>query len=1391
MTDNKLTILFLAANTHTAPALEIDVEYKAIKDALQRSTFKDRFDLRYVPARQYKDWLEALREHDPYVIHFSGIGTQGSELLLVEENGDPRPIGPTSLPPLFDYLKGNVRCVVFNACHSAELAAAVAQVVGCAVGMRGPISDSRALDFSRGFYSGLGAGRSIQQAFDLGRAAIGDSEREVPQLQPETGPTIAFVLVDAGGVRKLPPMRMRYERNHAFVGREEELRELHAALTSRSLAGIQPAGLAGLGGVGKTQLAIEYCYRYLDCYPGGIFWLDAAGDWSDEFAALGLYLNPDLDDKNQRRCLNEAARYLAGRADCLLVFDNAPDAKQLGNGKLLGLPISALGCRILLTSRRRNLTNMHVIQVLPLPEEQAMKLLLRSKSRLAVLDPTHPEHGEAKRICAILGNLPLALEIAGAHLGNRPQLALGLYCQHLLNRGALLAIEEAHGDPFIEDHGIRHEQGMAATLAEQWDAVDSADARLLLRIAGQLPLGSDIPLAQLALLMGSSESSGGIHRSSIEKALEQVSRWSLVEDLSQPDVRLHPLIHEFARTQTPDADLPAFRRECAGRLLARYQDVAELQRQYAARGIGAIEHDLLTTQDLLSSDQHSVSQLELRQVLRDLLRMVKHESHLLWSMDRTQELTRFLQQWHKRAVISRNALHAEAAGREMTRLALSHLLLLWTTSRDSADLERTLSGHRSAVRAFAAAPDGSLLVSASEDGILKVWDLEAGRVLHTLDAHADWVHAVAVTADKQQAVSAGGDRLVKVWDLQRGQELHTLAGHTGWVIAVALTHTGQVVSASRDKTLKVWDLANGELLHTLAGHTGWVTAIAVTGDGKRALSGAADHTLKLWNLQDGRTLCTLQGHSHPITAVALTRNSRWAVSASKDGTLKVWNLETGRELHTLTGHASGVTAVALTPDGNRAISASVDSTLKVWDLHTGQELRTLTGHADEVRVVSILAGGQQVVSGSLDRALKLWDIESGRVLNTLDGHTDWVTGLIVTPAGRAISASRDKTLKVWQLLQGQEVHTFSGHSHRVTDLVVTPDNQAVSASRDRTIQVWDVATGTKRHTLYGHSDWVTAVAVVGQRVVSASKDSTLKVWDLQTGQELYTLAGHTDVVNTIAITPDGSRAISASDDYTVRVWNLRSGEELSTLSHAGPVNDVAVTPDGRRAVSASDDSNLKVWDIGTGAELYKLGDDTVSLPASGGSQDVQPTDSRALGHTTWVSSVAVTPDGKHAVSGSWDHTLRVWDLSNGRELHVLSGHTKGITAVAITQDGRHAVSTSDDDTVKVWNIAAGHEVCTLNSLTARESDTNSNWLVTALMETSDTMLGVSGLADGALKVWDLLSGHHLAGLVFDSVPYAVAEAHQGNIVVVGDAAGNVHCLRYCEAKIDAADADAR
>ena len=119
------------------------------------------------------------------------------------------------------------------------------------------------------------------------------------------------------------------------------------------------------------------------------------------------------------------------------------------------------------------------------------------------------------------------------------------------------------------------------------------------------------------------------------------------------------------------------------------------------------------------------------------------------------------------------------------------------------------------------------------------------------------------------------------------------------------------------------------------------------------------------------------------------------------------------------------------------------------------------------------------------------------------------------------------------------------------------------------------------------------------------------------------------------------------------------------------------------------------------------------------------------GHPYVVYGVAVTPDGKRAVSASWDRTLKVWDLETGRALRTLEGHAGSVRGVAVTPGGKRAVSASEDKTLKVWDLATGSELRTLEGHAS---------LVSGVAVALDGRRVVSASWDNTLKLWDLETG---------------------------------------------------
>jgi WD40 repeat protein len=203
-----------------------------------------------------------------------------------------------------------------------------------------------------------------------------------------------------------------------------------------------------------------------------------------------------------------------------------------------------------------------------------------------------------------------------------------------------------------------------------------------------------------------------------------------------------------------------------------------------------------------------------------------------------------------------------------------------------------------------------------------------------------------------------------------------------------------------------------------------------------------------------------------------------------------------------------------------------------------------------------------------------------------------------------------------------------------------------------------------------------------------------------------TLAGHTEDVLSVAVSADGRIALFCRDE--VEVWDLASGECLQTLKDSEGVEWMVASADCRVAVSVSGDhyaETLRVWDLGSGACVRTL-----------------------TGHTREVKSVALSADGRIALSESYDGSVRVWDLASGACLRILTRDADGVRPEAISGDARIAVSTSIDEMVRVWDLASGACLHTLTGHTAN---------VWSVAVSADAHVVVSGSADKTVRVWVL------------------------------------------------------
>jgi WD40 repeat protein len=296
----------------------------------------------------------------------------------------------------------------------------------------------------------------------------------------------------------------------------------------------------------------------------------------------------------------------------------------------------------------------------------------------------------------------------------------------------------------------------------------------------------------------------------------------------------------------------------------------------------------------------------------------------------------------------------------------------------------------------------------------------------------------------------------------------------------------------------------------------------------------------------------------------------------------------------------------------------------------------------------------------------------------LRGHERGVSGLAFAPDGRSLtSCSFDGTVKLWDSATGKERMTLRGHTKPVTAISLSPDGKTLASAGgyDLTLKCWDVATGKEKATLTGHTDavWAVTFAPDGKTLASASGDRTIRLWDVAAGKETRSLDGHTRFLRALAFLPDG-RALISCGAAGLHVWDAATGKERPPSRHQEPTFCLAVSPDGKTVAAGTAPVGPEVLEVGR-VVFWDPATDKDKATLLAAFRDV-------------VSALAFSPDGKLLAVGKTGK-VQLWDVSRQELLVTLRGHTKYVAALAFSPDGKVLASGSYDNTIRLWDVA-GH-----------------------------------------------------------------------------------------------------
>ncbi len=473
-----------------------------------------------------------------------------------------------------------------------------------------------------------------------------------------------------------------------------------------------------------------------------------------------------------------------------------------------------------------------------------------------------------------------------------------------------------------------------------------------------------------------------------------------------------------------------------------------------------------------------------------------------------------------------------------------------------------------------------------------------------------------------------------------------------------------------------------------------------------------------------------------------------------------------------TGHYAAVTAVAYSPDGKFAVTGSADKTIKLWEVATGREIRSYLGNSGDITFLTFNQTGKYLASIDLDHSLKIWEVASSKEIRTIVIPDDRIISATFSPDGNIITGLKENHAILWDFETGEEIRRFKPVAR---DIIIQknfkyPTAKTVQISRD------------------------------GKRLLTGSNDRTAILFDFSSGEEIRKFKGDnkscTSCFISAQFSPDAKQLTIGNYD-TIFIWDVETGEKIKPMEgKRGRYGSASFSSDGKYLISSLYKECL-VWNARTGklvikisghlkniksvqvsptgnfiltgsddhtAKIWKIPSGSETITLRGYLNDV---DEKVLsdGYMYWVAfinEIKLSPDGKYIAIGKTGNFAKLMDFSTGRVIQTFKGHKGMVISIDFSPDGKYIATGSVDGTARVWDVITGELLNTFPEKT-------SNIAVFSVHFSPDGNSLVTGGWDGQIRIWDLNAGNLIQSISGHGgmSSYSVQFTHNSLYVVSG------------------------
>jgi WD40 repeat protein len=567
-------------------------------------------------------------------------------------------------------------------------------------------------------------------------------------------------------------------------------------------------------------------------------------------------------------------------------------------------------------------------------------------------------------------------------------------------------------------------------------------------------------------------------------------------------------------------------------------------------------------------------------------------------------------------------------------------------------------------------PDGSRLAVSCADGDLVIWDARhwdhAAKVLKQGDVPI----CLAIDPTSRLLASACQNEAVKIADLTIGKWLPAVIPTRAPINDLAFNFDGSLLAlACEDKTIQFWDMASRKLRAASFADDSPVKKVCFTPDGKLLVCSCANGSLSVWNVATGVQQKVLPP-GNPIAQIAVDAGGNLIAAGCNDGTFALVNLKSTKVVPGKDRHQDRIYFLEFASQGKTLVTASKDFTARLWNTASGQpicppvvdETSLLWAHSSE--------DGQHFLTVDNHAFFRRWQLSPPYRAGARVARTDPVERVELGEDGEWLLLTYDGgPAQLCNLGQPKLSTAKIGQGFGVKRGAISPDGRTLVTASDRGgCDLWDLRSQERVSALPRLS--ATSVdlhwSADSRLIVACGEDGDAHVVSSKEKNELFAVTHGSDLL--WAFFAQDQEKLYTVGKRSIAVWNAVTGKSLGRCEKKLPqVESCLLMPDERTFLVRANEMGV-FCDAMTGELRHPMK------------------------HTSPVTHVALSRDGKWVLTSSKDNSARVWSAATGEPATGPLTHLLGVNWGAFREDNLLVATASEDKTARVWDARTGEPV---------------------------------------------------------------------------------------------------